>query len=328
MRIVMLKATERLERLVSMVPWLIENNGATINELVDRFQYPRETLLNDLTKVLFFVGPHPHTPDNLIEINLQDDEVWISQANYLARPLNLTYAEAFSLLAKGKMLLQLIDVDSAHSSLVSALDKVANCIGANQDQVVIDPGVRDSEIYQITNKSLLNRKKMAINYYSFNEDYLSDRTIQPLGLGINDRYLYLRAYCEVACDFRTFRMDRIIYAEVSDEDIDTELLEGLEVEPVQKPIDFDFQFPEEGWATLLVKESDSWIVSKYPTTSVIERENNMLEVTLPVSSNIWLGRLLLQLDPETILIKAASGVATDAGYSLTKRILSRYGLDD
>ena len=49
----MLKATERLERLVSMVPWLIGNNGATIDELEERFQYPRETLLNDLTKVLF-----------------------------------------------------------------------------------------------------------------------------------------------------------------------------------------------------------------------------------------------------------------------------------
>ena len=50
---VMLKATERLERLVSMVPWLIENNGATIDELEDRFQYPRQTLLNDLTKFYF-----------------------------------------------------------------------------------------------------------------------------------------------------------------------------------------------------------------------------------------------------------------------------------
>ena len=51
----MLKATERLERLVSMVPWLIENNGATVEDLASRFQYPRETLINDLTKVLFFV---------------------------------------------------------------------------------------------------------------------------------------------------------------------------------------------------------------------------------------------------------------------------------
>ena len=108
MRAVMLKATERLERLISMVPWLIANNGATIEELGKRFQYPRETLINDLTKVLFFVGPHPHTPDNLIEVNVQEEEVWISQANYLSRPLNLTHTEAFSLLVKGKMLLGLI----------------------------------------------------------------------------------------------------------------------------------------------------------------------------------------------------------------------------
>ncbi|MGB1532256.1 MAG: hypothetical protein ACPG9C_05745, partial [Acidimicrobiales bacterium] len=76
------------------------------------------------------------------------------------RPLNLTYAEAFSLLAKGKMLLQLIDENSAHSSLVSALDKVANCIGANHEQVVVDPGVRDSEIYSLTHNALLNKKKI------------------------------------------------------------------------------------------------------------------------------------------------------------------------
>ena len=113
----MLKATERLERLVSMVPWLIENNGATVEDLASRFQYPRETLINDLTKVLFFVGPHPHTPDNLIEVNIHEEEVWISQANYLSRPLKLTYPEAFSLLAKGKILLTLINENTEKSDI-------------------------------------------------------------------------------------------------------------------------------------------------------------------------------------------------------------------
>ena len=76
----MLKSTERLERLVAMVPWLIENNGTSIKELAKRFQYPENTLIEDLTKVLFFVGPHPHSPGDLIEINLYEGEVWISQA--------------------------------------------------------------------------------------------------------------------------------------------------------------------------------------------------------------------------------------------------------
>ena len=65
-----MKSSERLERLISMVPWLIANNGASVTELANRFQYPEETLINDLTKVLFFVGPHPHTPGDLIEVNL------------------------------------------------------------------------------------------------------------------------------------------------------------------------------------------------------------------------------------------------------------------
>ena len=324
----MLKATERLERLISMVPWLIENNGATIDELVARFQYPRETLLNDLTKVLFFVGPHPHTPDNLIEINVQDGEVWINQANYLSRPLNLTYAEAFSLLAKGKMLLELTNESSKRSSLATALEKIANCIGANHEQVVIDPGIRDSEVYETTNESLLNRMKMVINYYSFNDDYSSERIIQPIGFGINDRYLYLVAYCDTARDLRNFRLDRIINAEITEEPIDQKLLESLEVEYSHKPVDLDFQFSDESWVTLLIKKSDSWIISKYPTISVAEKPNDLLEVTLPIASNIWLGRLLLQLDLGTVIVKASPSVASDAGHDLAKRILSRYGAND
>ena len=132
----------------------------------------------------------------------------------------------------------------------------------------------------------------------------------------------------MANDFRTFRMDRIIHAELSEEGIDTEFLESIDLEPIQNPIDLDFQFSEEGWATLQIQESDSWIISKYPTTSVTEKSNNMLEVTLPISSNIWLGRLLLQLDPETILIEVASGVDIHAGHNLAKRILSRYGFNE
>jgi predicted DNA-binding transcriptional regulator YafY len=324
----MLKATERLERLISMVPWLLANNGAAIEELSERFQYPRETLINDLTKVLFFVGPHPHTPDNLIEVNVQEEEVWINQANYLSRPLNLTHTEAFSLLAKGKMLLGLIDEDTGNSSLETALEKLSSALGAEQNQIIVDPGIRDSEAYAITNESLSSRKKMVIKYYSFNEDYYSERKIQPLSVGINDRYLYLRAYCEKVKDYRTFRMDRIIHAESINEDIEQKFLDRLEDERFENPVDFEFQFPTDSIVTLLIKKSDSWIISKYSTVSVNERGDNMLEITLPVASNTWLGRLLLQLEPETTVINASPNINIDAGRELAKQILDRYGSND
>jgi hypothetical protein len=79
---------------------------------------------------------------------------------------------------------------------------------------------------------------------------------------------------------------------------------------------------------LLIKKSDSWIISKYSTVSVNERGDNMLEITLPVASNTWLGRLLLQLEPETTVINASPNINIDAGRELAKQILDRYGSND
>ena len=324
----MLKATERLERLVSMVPWLIENNGATVEDLASRFQYPRETLINDLTKVLFFVGPHPHTPDNLIEVDVHEEEVWISQANYLSRPLKLTYPEAFSLLAKGKILLTLINENTQESSLTTALEKLGNYLGAKSEQILIDPGVRGSEIYALIASSIKNQKKIYITYYSFNEDYSSRRLVNPIRIGLNDRYLYLYAYCEKADDYRTFRIDRITHGETTEEKIEQAHMSDPMSNSEKNPIHLDFQFPTNQSATLSISKSDDWIVSKYPTISVEEKSNNRLEVMLPVASNTWLGRLILLLEEETLVVKCSQGVSKAAGYDLATRILNRYGLNE
>ncbi|SVD72594.1 uncharacterized protein METZ01_LOCUS425448, partial [marine metagenome] len=46
-----------------MIPWIMDNDGPTMKMVAKRFGYPEDLLLNDLTKVLFMVGPYPHTPD-------------------------------------------------------------------------------------------------------------------------------------------------------------------------------------------------------------------------------------------------------------------------
>ena len=46
--------------------------------------------------VLFLVGVYPHTPDQLIEVVIEDDRVWIHYADWFARPLRLTPPEALA----------------------------------------------------------------------------------------------------------------------------------------------------------------------------------------------------------------------------------------
>ena len=85
-----LKAAEKLERLLAMIPWIIDNDGPRLDLIAKRFEYPEEMLLADLTKVLFMVGPYPRTPDTLIEVIIEDGRVWIDQADWLSRPIRLT----------------------------------------------------------------------------------------------------------------------------------------------------------------------------------------------------------------------------------------------
>ena len=51
-----LKASEKLERLLAMIPWIMDNDGPKLETVAQRFEYPKELLLSDLTKVIFMVG--------------------------------------------------------------------------------------------------------------------------------------------------------------------------------------------------------------------------------------------------------------------------------
>jgi len=326
----MMKSSERLERLISMVPWLIENNGASVGELASRFQYPEETLINDLTKVLFFVGPHPHTPGDLIEINLYEDEVWINQAQFLAKPLNLKPSEAFSLLIKGKMLLNLMK-DSPDSGtklplLNSALTKLSNSVSLEHENIDLATGIPNSDVYQSIKNGIELRNKIEISYYSFNTDKNTKRVVHPIGFNLSDRYLYLDAYCELAEGYRTFRLDRIVNVRDLSEPIDPMHAESKNNANRPKVGELEFSFADSESATLLIGRDDEWIIAKYPTTNVEVQENNLLLVTLPVSTGTWLGRLLLRLNPETKVISTSAIISESLNdfNSLIGRILNRY----
>ena len=67
-----LSVAERMARLLGVVPWVVEQDGAHLDDISARFDYPREQLLEDLEQRLFFVGVHPFTPDTLIEVRISD----------------------------------------------------------------------------------------------------------------------------------------------------------------------------------------------------------------------------------------------------------------
>ena len=97
------KAAGRLRRLLLVVPYLVRHPGSTIDELTNLFSVSRRDLLQDLN-LLFVSGLPPYGPGDLIGVAIEDGRVWIEMADYFARPLRLTRAEALALYLRGTAL--------------------------------------------------------------------------------------------------------------------------------------------------------------------------------------------------------------------------------
>ncbi|HCV36316.1 MAG TPA: hypothetical protein DF783_05260, partial [Acidimicrobiaceae bacterium] len=102
-----LTALERLRRLLAVIPWVVDQDGPLIEEIVERFDYSRDELLDDLEHVLFFVGVHPFTPDCLIDVTVSEDRVWIQYADWFRRPMRLSAAEMLQIYAAGRSVVEI-----------------------------------------------------------------------------------------------------------------------------------------------------------------------------------------------------------------------------
>src|SRR5580704_13931981 len=126
-----LAADARLRRILAVVPWVVAEDGPTLAEVCARFGYGSEAELQDDLNLLFMCGVPPYTPDALIEVDIGDGRVWIRYADWFARPLRLTPAEALSLVAASTALLA--EGGGVESPLARGLAKLAGALGLTDE---------------------------------------------------------------------------------------------------------------------------------------------------------------------------------------------------
>ena len=90
------KASERLRRLLTVVPYLVRNQGTKVADAADLFGMSEADLLADLD-LLFVSGLPPYGPGDLIDVDIQEGRIWIGMADYFGRPLGLTRTEALAI---------------------------------------------------------------------------------------------------------------------------------------------------------------------------------------------------------------------------------------
>ncbi|MGH9227730.1 MAG: helix-turn-helix transcriptional regulator [Acidimicrobiales bacterium] len=312
------KASDRVARMLAMVPWIASHDGPTVDEICERFQVSRRKLLEDL-EVLSLVGVPPYTPDTLIEVTIEGDRVWLRFAEVFARPLHLTPEQGLALVVAGRASQALPGTD-AGGPLATALVKVAAVLGVDPDDAVsvalgeTRPGVLDE-----LRRSAAAGRRVRLDYYAYSRDQRTTRDVDPHAVFAHEGAWYVRGYCHQAEDQRLFRVDRIYSVEVLEEtftrpaDADT----GGVFEPG----------PDTPRVTLDLAPAARWVVETYPVDEVgpaPDGRSGWLRVRLWVSATPWLERLLVRLGPDVRVVDADVPGLADAGRNAARRILGRY----
>ena len=306
-----LTSTERMHRLLQLIPWVAERGGATLAEITERFDYPADGLLDDLQQVVFMVGVPPYTPDALIEVEVQDGWVQINFAEYFGRPLRLTPPQAVALLVAATGLLGL----TGDSALNRGLAKLAGAVGMNPAEALeIRLGDATSTALLTLREGCRSHRPAAIRYYSYDRDAITERVIEPYRTFAHEGAWYVRSFCRLSDQERTFRVDRVTAAELLDESF----------EPPPGPIAPTVWDPpaDSPWVELALEGPAQWVLDYYPA-SRIEWEGQTCRARLAVGGIAWLERLLLRLGPAA-RVTAASGLPPEPGAAAARRILARY----
>ena len=123
-------AAGRLQRLLALVPWVLDHPGATVDEVCERFEMTRETLIADL-ELLYVTGVPPYGPGDLMEAWVDGDKVHIGFADWFARAPRLTWREAAGLYLAGRALDALPEV-AEQGALARALAKLEAVLPPDQ----------------------------------------------------------------------------------------------------------------------------------------------------------------------------------------------------
>lgn len=294
-----MRSDEQIARLLRLVPYLSANPGIEVAKVADTFDVPPHQIIRDL-EVLQFCGLPGGYYDDLFDVDIEavreEGRIEFRNADVLARPLRLRPAEAASLLAALRLV---VDVAGTSAAAASALAKLQAAVGAADEHLSVSVAATDPGDRAALTGAIDARRAVRLEYRTPGRPGTSEAVVEPARLNLVDGFTYLDAWSRPREAWRSFRLDRVVSLDVLDDAAG------------------DHGDPPDGWfgdvphqLTLTVAPSARWISEYYPTTSV-EDLGDRLVVRFPVASHDWAVSLILRLG-EAVLAVSDERVAAAA----------------
>ena len=310
-------AADRVHRLLALIPWLEATHpaGADIQAVAERFDYPAGDLIRDLTDVVNFVTADPYQSFLVFDIMVTEDRIRVDRNDLLGKPMRMDPADLTALVAAGRAVAALVDEDDM-GPLERAVAKLAGARGSVAETVQIRLSAGDEPVLAVLREAIRTGRCVDIDYYSYGRDVETTRVVEPHRC-LYDGFWYLMGHCRLAGDRRVFRLDRVRRVNVTDQ----EFQPPVDMADAMDGIPVDGRLPE---VTLRLSPEVRWVVDQYPHTGMVVEGNGRLRVTLPVTADRWLERLLLRLGPAAEVVDAPVGLGEDLRSASAVRVLARY----
>ena len=282
----------RLERVLALVPWLLEHPGATLTEIAERFDADPEEVAADLD-VLGYCGVPGYGGGDLVEVAVVDDEVTVRMADFFRRPLTLSTHEALTLLLAARSLAMLPAL-SPSPALERATAKLSDALGLSVEGLPVDLSAPGDELVGALSDAVERRRVVRLVYRSATDARDREREVEPWALVAGQGGWYLRGWCRLAREARDFRTDRMREATVTDEAASAPPPGPSPDPPAYQPGESDLR------AVLDLEPSIWWVLDAVAVESVeplpaTAQRPELRRATVPARSVEWIARLVLEL---------------------------------
>lgn len=282
------KLSERMVRLLNMVPYLRAHPGVSPDKAAVDLGLTKKQLTADLNSLFLDCGLPGHAGGDLIDLAISEDAISVHFTAGMDRPLRLTSSEAAAVLVALQALAELpglVDPAAARSAIVKieAVNAEAGSAAPPAPEATETPAVA------AIRTAVQQHRALEIDYYSASRDTASHRIVDPIRVVVIASQSYLEAWCRTAASIRLFRFDRVDSAEVLDE-VSAPPDPALSATTDTSLFDADPSLPS---ATLLVEASAFWMFDYHPMKLIAERPDGSREASITYASDEWMTRLVL-----------------------------------
>lgn len=278
------QAYERLRRLLFLVPFVSKNPGLPVEDVAAAVGLKKDELLEELD-LLTFVGRPPFSPDDYVDVYVEDGCVYVDLDQRLSAPPRLTASEGVALAAAAALL-----KPTPGGALASALSKLEQVLPPQSleryremtRQLDLATEAPDS-LGRIT-QAITARRELAFEYVGVARGASERRHVRPLELYSHRGQWYLAAFCLARQGERLFRVDRITSLEVLEA-----TFEPLEGARAPKPGSSAGERPV---TVRFSPELAPYQQERFGEAARLEPDGSLL-VTVPGDSERWLTRWIL-----------------------------------